>query len=92
MKFYQDLEVTGAIYVSESITAPIIYSTSSHATLAETASYVTTAQTASYMSGSIRNYPDPYTGSAVVTNVMSLTAAQYAAIVTKDANTLYLVV
>jgi hypothetical protein len=92
MKFYQDLEVTGAIYVSESITVPVLYSTASNAVSALTASYVNTARTASYMSGSIVNYPDPYTGTAVITNVMTLTEDEYLAIGTKNTNTLYLVI
>jgi hypothetical protein len=80
MKFYQDLEITGAININDSITAPFVYSTSSFSV------------TASYLPGAVLNFPDPYTGSAAITNIVTLTSQQYAAIVTKDLNTLYLVV
>jgi len=50
------------------------------------------AATASYVSGAILNTPDPYTSTAPIFRMISLTSAQYTAIVTKDPNTVYVII
>jgi hypothetical protein len=48
------------------------------------------AVSASHMSGSVTNIGDSYTSVAPVMRIVSLTTAEYNAIITKDPNTLYL--
>jgi hypothetical protein len=58
-------------------------------------SYATFSQqsdTASFTIGGIVNNIDTYPSTPVVTNIVTLTAAEYAAIVTKDNNTYYIVI
>jgi len=50
------------------------------------------SSTASFVSGAILNTPDPYTSTVPVFRIVTLTAAEYSAIVTKDANTFYAVI
>lgn len=69
--------------------------------LAETASrvlgnnvigIVTSSLSASFVSGAVLNYPDPFTTTAVVTNIVSLTTNEFTALTTKNANTLYIII
>jgi hypothetical protein len=50
------------------------------------------AGTASYVSGAISNIPDPYTTTSPVNNIVTLTSAEYTALGTKVATTLYIVI
>jgi hypothetical protein len=59
---------------------------------AATSSYSDYSVTSSYVSGAILNYPDPDGTTAPILRIVSITSASYAALVTKDANTVYMVV
>ena len=66
--------------------------TGSYNTGSFTGSFIGIATTASYVSGSILNYPDPFTSTAAVDTIVTLTNAEYTALGTKDPNALYVIV
>jgi hypothetical protein len=71
--------------------------TSSHALVANTAVNTISASVAANLNGTgsigfVSNIGDTFTSVATVTRMISLTAAEYAALATKDANTFYAVV
>jgi hypothetical protein len=80
-----------ASYVQTAQTASFV--TGSDVVGTVNASYTSSiAFTASYVSGAIRNYPDTDNTTAVVNTISTITSASYAALATKDANTLYVVI
>ena len=86
--------------VSSSFTASFVLTSS----FAQTASWIKNAQTASlsntsslaytasYVTGAILNFPDAFPTTAVITNIVSLTSAEYTALATKNANTFYVII
>ena len=66
--------------------------TASFVVLSQTASFVANAQTASFVTGAILNFPDNFPTTAVVTNVVTLTSAEYSALTPKNANTFYVII
>lgn len=56
------------------------------------ASYAVTSSHATFASGAVVNYPDNFTSVPVINNIVTLTAAEYTGLVTKNANTFYVVI
>jgi hypothetical protein len=104
----QAVSASFATSASSAITASYVKTaqTASYVVTAQTASYVLQAVSASYAtvasnsialngitsSGYVKNTTDTYTSTAAITDMITLTSAEYAAIATPSSSTMYVIV
>jgi len=84
---------TGSLLITASISnATTTFTKGDGTTFTTTVNNVNNAVTASYLSGSISNLTDTYSSTARVFDIVTLTVAEYAALGSKNANTLYITI
>jgi len=83
---------SSSVAISAQTASYFLTSSVTSASFSVTSSYSVASTTASYVSGAITNIGDAYPSVGVVMRIVSLTAAEYAALGAKDANTFYAVV